>query len=143
MSGTNKITTAPSLKRAKIYIESQIAGLPKGKSAELAGFAKSTQRSPDVIEKSNSYAIMLRLTSEQNAMSLHKLATKISEDISEGEMGAKTLMKTQIMKNIAHIEDMLTPKVTLKESTDQHGNKTKTTQWGSAGAFKETVNAVS
>lgn len=139
MSGTNKITTAESLRKAKLYIDGQKGGMTKVKAAAFAGFSPITQKKTNVIEKSNSYQIMLRLTSEQNAMSLHKLATAVSKDVSSGEMGVKTLQKTQIMKNLAQIEDMLTPKVTLRESVDSNGNKVKSTQWGSAVAFQEAV----
>lgn len=139
MSGTNKITTAESLRKAKLYIDGQKGGMTKVKAAAFTGFSPITQKKTNVIEKSNSYQIMLRLTSEQNAMSLHKLATAVSKDVSSGEMGVKTLQKTQIMKNLAQIEDMLTPKVTLRESVDSNGNKVKSTQWGSAVAFQEAV----
>lgn len=138
MSGTNKITTGEALRKTKIYIDGRKAGLMKSKAAELAGFSENVQRVPKIIEKSNAYALNIKAMSEQNAMSLYKLANKISKAVHNDESPAKILLNTQIMKNIAHIEDMLTPKVTLKETTDKNGNKVRSTQWGSAGVFKST-----
>lgn len=134
-----KITTRPALAKVKIYIDGQKKGLQKTQAAKLAGYSDSTARTTGVIDKSQAYQIMIRLTSQENAMSLHKLAKSISTNISAGDMGDKVLKKTQIMKNIAQIEDLLAPKVAVKETKDQFGKITKTTKWGSVKAFNDSM----
>lgn len=125
--------------QTKQYIMGKKLGLTKGKAAGLAGYSPSTQRVPAQIESSNTYTVLIKAMSEENAMSMWKISKNINKDVDKGEMAQKTLTKTQILKNLAQVQEILTPKVTMKEVRDAQGKVTKTTKWGSGMAKQATI----
>ena len=112
------------------YIGHRIAGANKQESAQMAGYSVTTSRNPSLIEATKAYAIVVSEMLDKNTRIMRLMIDSVENDIKTGvfdELGTKT--KAEIAHKLAQIHDIMTPKVTIKESKDANGNVTRTS-WG-------------
>lgn len=120
-----------TIQRVGAYVGERLAGANKQESALEAGYSDSTAKRPSLIEATQTYQIIVEKILTENASTMHILALSLNDDAKKGLFDTlKPLEKAQIYKIITETNDKLTPKVTVKQTTDAKGNKT-TTAWGS------------
>ena len=133
-------TSKKALEHVGKYIDNRLNDANKMKSAVLAGYSEDTARTPSLIERTQAYQETVALILTENSSTMHILARMINEDAKNGLFdNLKPLEKAQLYKIITETNDKLTPKITVKQSTDAKGNKT-TTAWGTnASQLHETL----
>lgn len=133
-------TKANTIQRAGKYIKERLDGNNKQVSAIRAGYEPTTARNPTLIEMTKTYQELVELVLTENAASMYHLATSMRKMVENGDIDQlKPLEQAQFYKIITDINDKLTPKVTLKESVDAKGNKTRTLWGTNASALRETL----
>lgn len=126
--------SAKELNHVGAYVEARLVGANKQESALQAGYAQSTARTPSLIERTKAYGIVVTEMLDNNTRLMRAMIDSVEEDIANGVfdlLNPKT--KVEIAHKLAQIHDIMTPKVTVKESTDAKGNKTRTI-WGTGDA---------
>ena len=120
-----------AIRHASTYVDSRLAGANKHDSAIVANYSESTANKPSLIEQTKAYGIVVTETLNNNSTALRQVVRFINEDVYTDMFQAlPTSTKVDIAYKMAKIHDILTPKVTIKETTDKDGNKTRTA-WGS------------
>ena len=129
-----------TIQRVGAYVGERLAGANKQESAVKAGYNESTARNPSLIEHTQTYQVIVEKILTENASTMHILALSLNDDAKIGLFDTlKPLEKAQLYKIITETNDKLTPKITVKQTTDSKGNKT-TTAWGSnAPALHEAI----
>lgn len=123
-----------TVKHVSEYIDERMSGNNKQESAQRAGYSVSTSRNPSLIESTQAYAVIITEILDKNARVTQKMLNSIAEDVESGlfdELSPQ--IKAEIAFKLVRIHDTLTPRVTVKESTDAKGNKTRHI-WGTGGA---------
>ena len=119
-----------ALQHAGAYVGERLAGANKRESAIKAGYSESTARKPSLIEHTQAYALVVKETLGDSSHALRTIVRYIIEDTETDLFKAlPTQTKVEIGYKLAKIYDVLTPKVTVKETKDANGNITRTS-WG-------------
>lgn len=121
------------------YVDHRLAGANKHDSAVQAGYSESTARTPSLIEHTKAYSIVVNDILGKNAALMRKMTDSIGHNVANGDFDSVEIAEqVDIAYKMAKIYDILTPKITVQETTDKDGNKTRKA-WGTAGAtFNET-----
>lgn len=126
----NGETSSSAVNHVTKYVDNRLAGSNKQESALLAGYSEKTARTPSLIEHTKAYALVVQKMLNKNSTMMAKIMDSVNDDIEEGTIAMlEPQEKVEIAYKIAKIHDILTPKVTIKETTDKDGNKTRTA-WG-------------
>jgi phage terminase small subunit len=126
----NGETSGSAVNHVSKYVGHRLAGANKQESAVLAGYSETTAQKPSLIENTKAYALVVQNMLNKNSLMMSKIMDSINDDINEGTVAVlEPTEKVEIAYKIAKIHDILTPKVTIKETTDKDGNKTRTA-WG-------------
>jgi hypothetical protein len=113
------------------YINNRIAGSNKQESAQLAGYSGSTSRNPTLIESTQAYAVIINEVLTVNSNTLRTVMHEMTKESQNDEIDWKKMyLMSQVAEKMTNIHDTLTPRVTVKTTTDAKGNKTSTA-WGS------------
>lgn len=122
------------------YIHNRLAGDNKMKSAVKAGYSETTARAPSLIENTKTYAIVQKQILEENNKNLYTIQEIVTEALNKEPKDLFTAkLASEIGKNLTGIYTALTPKVTLKESTDKNGNVTRTAWAQNASQVQEVL----
>lgn len=121
------------------YIDHRLAGSNKHDSAVMAGYSESTAKRTNLIESTRAYAVVVNETLHDNSTALRQVVRLINQGVLKDAFAElPVLQQVEIAYKMAKIHDVLTPKITVQETTDKDGNKTRRA-WGTAGAtFNET-----
>lgn len=123
-------TSKKAVEHVGEYIDNRLMDANKMKSALMANYSESTARNPSLIERTQAYQETVALILTENTSTMHILARMLNDDAKKGLFDdLKPLEKAQLYKIITETNDKLTPKITVKQSTDAKGNKTSTA-WG-------------
>jgi len=122
------------------YIHNRLAGANKMESALVAGYSETTSRRPSLIENTKTYAIVQKQILDKNNTNLFIVQEIVNEALQK-EPKDLVMAETasRIGKNLTAIYTALTPKVTLKESTDKNGNVTRTAWAQNASQVQEVL----
>lgn len=123
-------TKTDTIQRVGAYVDHRLAGANKQESAQLAGYSEQTARTPSLIERTKTYALVITEMLDKNTRLMRAMIDSLEQDVESGLfdlLSPKT--KVEITHKLAQIHDTLTPKVTIKESKDANGNVTRTS-WG-------------
>lgn len=124
-------TKADTFKHVSTYINERISGNNKQKSALKAGYSQSTSERPSLIEMTQTYGLLVQETLLDNQLTLRDTMKELREVIENKPVDwVKALNIAKVAEKQASIHNVLTPKVTIKETTDAKGNKIRT-MWGS------------
>lgn len=127
-------TKADTFSRVGSYVDSRLAGANKEDSAVMAGYEPATARTPSLIENTKTYALIVQRIL-MNTATVIEMATQHSKE--EMENSEPNVPKALQWANLALIHaktaDILTPKITVKETKDANGNVTRQS-WGTNGA---------
>lgn len=116
------------------YVGARIAGANKQESALQAGYSETTARKPSLIENTKAYAVVITETLNENATALREVLAVVRGEMQKDVKNPQALyLWTQIAKNLTAVHTALTPRVTIKETTDKDGNKTRSI-WGTGDA---------
>lgn len=129
--GETKENTA---QRIDAYLDGRIVGTNKQDSALEAGYNASTARNPSLIEHTQAYAVAVTEILGANTLRLRNALVSLDQDMQNGlfdMLSPKT--KVDIAYKLAQIHDILTPKVTVKETQNKDGTVTRTL-WGTNGS---------
>ena len=116
------------------YVDARLVGANKQESALQAGYSPTTARNPSLIERTKAYGLVVTEMLDKHTRLMHAMTDSLQKDVESGLfdlLNPKT--KVEIAYKLAQIHDVLTPKVTIKETTDKDGNKTRTL-WGTGDA---------
>ena len=116
------------------YLDARLTGANKHESALQAGYSEQTARTPSLIERTKAYGLVITEMLDKHTRLMHAMTDSLQKDVESGLfdlLNPKT--KVEIAYKLAQIHDVLTPKVTIKETTDKDGNKTRTL-WGTGDA---------
>lgn len=127
-------TSDNAIEHVAAYVDNRLAGANKQESALLAEYSPATARNPSLIEATKAYAVVIKETLGDSSTAMRTIVRYIIDDTQTDVFKAlPTQTKVEIAYKMAKIYEVLTPKVTVKESTDGKGNKTRTI-WGTGGA---------
>lgn len=125
--GENKGDT---MKRVGAYVGERLAGANKQESALVAGYSEQTARTPSLIEQTKAYAVVvtrvLSVTADNMDKAQEFLHLELAKDVPNPVICQQWAILAQTQ---AKTMDILTPKVTVKETKDANGNITRTS-WG-------------
>lgn len=117
--------------QVKKYIQARIEGENKMESAITAGYSKAVSRNTNLIESTQRYAVKVQEILHTNIDNVSTILEIYREIINTEPVDLqKAYLATQIAEKQIKIHDVLTPRVTVKESTDKNGNITRVA-WGS------------
>ena len=123
------------------YVMSRLADVNKQRSALAAGYSESTARTPSLIESTQRYQEIVKATLDTNArvlqLTLDNVAEELQKDVKDW---SKLNLMSQVASKLTGVHTALTPKVTLKESTDKHGNVTRTAWAQNTSQVKEVMD---
>lgn len=123
------------------YIDNRLAGANKQQSALLADYSETTATVPSLIENTQAYAVIMQEMLRDNSVIMRVLTQSLRNDLANGALdNLKPMEKAQILKIQAQVEDILRPKITVKETTDSKGNKVRTLWGTNASTLNETLN---
>lgn len=135
-------TKADTVKKVSDYIVNRVSDINKQDSAVLAGYSENTARVPSLIETTQTYKTMIEQVLTLNASTMLHLGNSLREDATNGVLDKlRPIEKGQLYKIITEVNDKLTPKVTLKESTDKNGNITRTAWAQNASQVQEVMTS--
>lgn len=98
------------------YVVGLLKGNSKHKSAIDAGYSMTTAHNPSLIERTNTYSVVVKEILDQSALTLQMLHNSIANDVLDGNMeGLDLLTKSQILQRLTDSHVKLTPKVTVKQ----------------------------
>lgn len=122
------------------YVEHKLAGANKQDSAIMAGYSEKTARNPTLIESTQRYQDIVRATLDTNAKSLQLILDNVSEELQNDIINwNKLYLMSQVAVKLTGVHTALTPRVTLKESTDKNGNVTRTAWAQNASQVQEVL----
>ena len=138
-SGDNKGDT---IRRVNAYIENRLAGDNKRDSGIKAGYSLETSETPSLIELTNTYGFMVQSVLLDNALVMTDTINEFKATIESKPVDWDLALKIiTVIDKQTKVHDTLTPKVTVKQTTDAKGNKT-TTAWGTNSAqLSETIGS--
>lgn len=134
-------TSDNAVKHVGEYVDERLSGSNKQEAALRAGYSESTARTPSLIERTKAYAVVVTEMLDKNTRLMRAMTDSLEQDIESGFfdlLPPKT--KVEIAYKLAQIHDTLTPKITVKETTDAKGNKTRQT-WGTTGSPQPATEA--
>ena len=136
----NGETKADTYKKVSQYVDSRLLGDNKQDSAVQAGYSDTTARKPSLIENTKTYAFIVQTVLFDNAMIMTDAIAELQRVVENDPVDwVKAQQIANFISTQTKIHDIMTPKVTVKTSTDAKGNKI-TTAWGSNGAIiNETI----
>lgn len=122
------------------YVEHKLAGANKMEAAQLAGYSVATSRNPTLIESTQRYNDIVKRTLDTNAQSLQLTLDRVSEELQNDVINwNKLYLMSQVAVKLTGVHTALTPRVTLKESTDKNGNITRTAWAQNASQVQEVM----
>ena len=122
------------------YVEHKLAGANKMEAAQLAGYSVATSRNPTLIESTQRYNDIVKQTLDTNAKVLQLTLDNVSEELhKDGKDWNKLNLMSQVASKLTSVHTALTPRVTLKESTDKNGNITRTAWAQNASQVQEVM----
>lgn len=125
------------------YIHNRLAGENKQESALRAGYSETTARKPTLIESTKAYITVQTQILDKNNKNLYTIQEIVTEALQKDPQDLVTAeTASRIGKNLMGIYTALTPKVTLKESTDKNGNITRTAWAQNASQVQEVMQDV-
>ena len=131
------------LPQVKKYVEHKLAGANKMEAAQMAGYSVATSRNPTLIESTQRYNEIVKQTLDTNAKSLQLTLDNVSEELQNDEKDwQKLYLMSQVASKLTSVHTALTPRVTLKESTDKNGNVTRTAWAQNASQVQEVMTDV-
>lgn len=131
------------LPQVKKYVEHKLAGANKMEAAQMAGYSVATSRNPTLIESTQRYQDIVKATLDTNAKSLQLTLDNVSEELQNDEKDwQKLYLMSQVASKLTSVHTALTPRVTLKESTDKNGNVTRTAWAQNASQVQEVMTDV-
>ena len=132
-----------AVKHVSEYIDTRLSGANKHESALEAGYSEEVARKPSIIESSKTYQVLVDEYLTDSAVVLRFFSGRLREMVANGQLdNMKPLEMAQMMKNMAQIDDILRPKITVKETKNKDGTTTRTA-WGSnASVLHETLGTV-
>lgn len=132
---------ASTVKNVTNYIGHKVAGANKMQSAKMAGYSDAVARRPMQIENTQTYKDIADKILSGNARIMLHLIESLQDDILNGALDSlKPTEKSQILKVQAQVEDIMKPKVTLKQVTDKNGNVTRTAWAQNASQVQEVLS---
>jgi hypothetical protein len=127
--------------QVKKYVENKLAGNNKMQSALMAGYSESSARKPALIEATTRYNEIVKQTLDTNAKVLQLTLDNVSEELHKDEKDWNKLnLMSQVASKLTGVHTALTPRVTLKESTDKNGNVTRTAWAQNASQVQEVMD---
>ena len=112
-------------------------------AAQMAGYSVATSRNPTLIESTQRYNEIVKQTLDTNAKSLQLTLDNVSEELQNDEKDwQKLYLMSQVASKLTSVHTALTPRVTLKESTDKNGNVTRTAWAQNASQVQEVMTDV-
>ena len=109
------------------YIKNRLIGENKMNSALKADYSDNVSRKPSIIENTQRYAVRIQEILHTNSESLQEVMKEYQEIIANKPVDwIKAKQAIDVAEKQTRVHDILTPKVTLKESTDKNGNVTRT-----------------
>lgn len=134
--GENK---ADTMKRVGAYVGERLAGANKQESALVAGYSEQTAKTPSLIENTKAYALTVTRVLASAGANMDKaqefLRLELEKDTPNPVIAQQWAILAQTQ---AKTMDILTPKVTVKETKDANGNVTRTS-WGT-GSLQTSEN---
>lgn len=132
---------ASTVKHVTDYIGHKVAGANKMQSAKMAGYSDAVARRPMQIESTQTYKEIADKILSSNARVMLHLIESLEEDMKSGKLSElKPTEKSNILKVQAQVEDIMKPKVTLKQVTDKNGNVTRTAWAQNASQVQEVLD---
>lgn len=126
--------------QVKTYINERLAGANKQESAIKAGYSPAVARNSYLIENTQRYQEKVQVILHNNVDNLSTIMDIYREIINTTPVDLqKAYLVTQIAEKQTKIHDVLTPKITLKESTDKNGNITRTAWAQNASQVQEVM----
>jgi hypothetical protein len=117
-----------------------LIGDNKQKALIKAGYSETTARNPTLVESTQKYLITQKQILEENSRNLFTIQEVVTEALQKEPKDLNTAkLASDIGKNLTAIYTALTPKVTLKESTDKNGNVTRTAWAQNASQVQEVM----
>lgn len=136
-----KITTESAKNNTRKYLVSRLAGANKQESALSAGYSENVAKQPSLIERTNAYAIQINEILNTNASTLSETMQELRTVILLKPVDWNMALKiADVATKQSKIHDVLTPKVTLKQSTDKNGNVTRTAWAQNASQVQEVLD---
>ncbi len=133
-------TKTDTLERVDKYIKSRLNGENKMESALSAGYAEGSARKPSLIELTNTYGFMVQSVLLDNALTMTETIAEFAEIVKSKPIDWDKAKKAiDVIEKQTKVHDVLTPKVTLKESTDKNGNVTRTAWAQNASQVQEVL----
>lgn len=122
------------------YIDERLKGSNKQESAIAAGYKPAVARNAHLIENTQRYQEKVQVILHNNVDNLSTIMDIYREIINTTPVDLqKAYLVTQIAEKQTKIHDVLTPKITLKESTDKNGNVTRTAWAQNASQVQEVL----
>lgn len=116
------------------YLEGRIAGSNKKDSALMAGYSAQTARTPSLIEQTKAYSVVVTEMLDRNTRIMRAMIDSIEQSVQSGQFDLlHPKIKAEIAYKMAQIHDVMTPKVTVKETQNKDGTISRVL-WGTNGA---------
>lgn len=133
-------TKTDVLERVNKYIDGRLKGENKMNSATNAGYSLGSARKPSLIELTNTYGFMVQSVLLDNALTMTETIAEFAEIVKIKPIDWDKAKKAiDVIEKQTKVHDTLTPKVTLKESTDKNGNVTRTAWAQNASQVQEVM----
>lgn len=133
-------TKTDVVERVNKYIEGRLKGENKMQSATSAGYSINTSKKPSLIELTNTYGFMVQSVLLDNALTMTETIAEFAEIVKTKPIDWDKAKKAiDVIEKQTKVHDTLTPKVTLKESTDKNGNVTRTAWAQNASQVQEVM----
>lgn len=128
-------TKSSTLKHVSEYVDHRTKGTNKQQSALLADYSESTARVPSLIESTQAYALIVTQLLTENGNQMRQIQANLGQYVGRNDADALFTMDilSKTMLRMGQLEKLLAPQVTVKETTDKHGNKTRSV-WGNTTA---------
>jgi hypothetical protein len=98
------------------YVIGVLKGYSKHKSAIEAGYSMTTAHNPSLIERTNTYSVVVKEILDTSALTLQAISNNIFKGIESGDLeGLDLATKAQILQRLTDSHVKLTPKVTVKQ----------------------------
>lgn len=109
------------------YIKNRLAGENKMNSALKANYSENVSRKPSIVENTQQYALRIQSILHTNSETLQEVMNEYYEIVNTKPVDwVKAKQAIDVAEKQTKVHDVLTPKITLKESQDKNGNITRT-----------------
>ncbi len=125
---------AGAIKHATGYVNERLAGSNKQDSAIRAGYSESSSRKPSLVENTLAYALIVQRILFTNSNQMADAQDELRQVLDNKPVDwVKAQQIANFVSTQTKIHDILTPKITVKETKDAQGNITRQS-WGTNGA---------